>query len=77
LVEIRRNLDDRIAEAKRNRWIGEVEGLKVSLAAADERLAQLAGLAARAVAGQATPGSSNFAGRTAITPSTSPKGAFS
>jgi len=73
LVEIRHNLDDRIAEAKRNRWLGEVEGLKVSLAAADERLAQLAGLAARRADSQCGPGSSNLAGRTITMPSTSPK----
>ncbi|WP_328749109.1 site-specific integrase [Streptomyces sp. NBC_00285] len=41
LVEIRDNLDDRIAEAKREGWLGEVEGLSVSLDAAEEKLAQL------------------------------------
>lgn len=47
LVDIRRNLGERIAEAQRNGWLGEVEGLKVSMAAADTKLAQLDGLAAR------------------------------
>ena len=47
LVDIRRNLGERIAEAQRNGWRGEVEGLKVSMAAADTKLAQLDGLAAR------------------------------
>ena len=35
------NLRDRIAEAEREGWLGEVNGLKVSLAAADQKLAQL------------------------------------
>ncbi|WP_328335791.1 site-specific integrase [Streptomyces sp. NBC_00455] len=41
LIEIRDNLSDRIAEAEREGWRGEVEGLKVSLAAAEEKIAQL------------------------------------
>jgi integrase len=41
LEEIRANLHDRIAEAEREGWIGEVEGLKVSLAGADDKLAQI------------------------------------
>ena len=77
LVEIRRNLDDRITEAQRNRWLGEVEGLKVSLAAADAKLAQVAGLAARRAAGQGRPGLSDFAGRTVTMPTTSPTEASS
>jgi hypothetical protein len=31
LEEIRANLHDRIAEAERESWLGEIEGLKVSL----------------------------------------------
>lgn len=78
LVEIRRNLGDRIAEAQRNRWLGEVEGLKVSLAAADSKLAQLAGLAARRTgAEQGGQTLSDFAGRTVTIPSISPKEASS
>jgi integrase len=50
LVEIRGNLTDRIAEAQREGWLGEAEGLKVSLAAADAKLAQMDGLAARRTA---------------------------
>jgi hypothetical protein len=38
LQEIRRNLHDRIAEAEREGWLGEVEGLKVSLAGTDDKL---------------------------------------
>jgi hypothetical protein len=38
---IRDNLTDRIAEAEREGRLGEVEGLRVSLAAAEDKLAQL------------------------------------
>ncbi|WP_405814259.1 hypothetical protein OG241_06680 [Streptomyces sp. NBC_01390] len=41
LVEIRDNLHARIAEAEREGWLGEVEGLQVSLAGARDKLAQL------------------------------------
>jgi integrase len=41
LVEIIRNLADRIAEAKRNGWLGEVQGLQVSLAEAEKKLVSL------------------------------------
>src|SRR5262245_27945819 len=41
LVEIRDNLSARIAEAEREGWLGEVEGLQVSLAGAQDKLAQL------------------------------------
>jgi integrase len=41
LVEIRDNLVARIAEAEREGWLGEVEGLQVSLAAAGDKLVQL------------------------------------
>lgn len=47
LLEIRDNLTDRINEARQQRWLGEVEGLKVNLTAANIKLAQLDGLAAR------------------------------
>jgi hypothetical protein len=40
LEDIRDNLLDRIAEAEREDWAGEAEGLKVSLAAANNKLAQ-------------------------------------
>jgi hypothetical protein len=46
LVEIRDNLTGRIAEAEREGWLGEIDGLTVSLGAAEERLAQLDQLAA-------------------------------
>jgi hypothetical protein len=41
IVQIRDNLLDRIAEAEREGWRGEVEGLKVSLAGAEQKLAQV------------------------------------
>ncbi|MET7976400.1 site-specific integrase [Streptomyces mirabilis] len=41
LVEIRDNLVARIAEAEREGWLGEVEGLSVSVAAAEEKIARL------------------------------------
>jgi hypothetical protein len=41
IAEIRDNLIARIDEAAREGWLGEVEGLKVSLAAADDKLGQI------------------------------------
>ncbi|MBC9730308.1 hypothetical protein [Streptomyces sp. TRM68367] len=38
---LRDNLADRIAEAGREGWLGEIEGLKVSLAAAKDKLTQM------------------------------------
>lgn len=41
LAEIIRNLTERISEARANGWLGEVQGLQVSLAKAKEKLASL------------------------------------
>ena len=41
LAEIRDNLIARIAEAEREGWLGEVEGLQISLAGAEDKLAQI------------------------------------
>jgi hypothetical protein len=41
IAEIRDNLLARIAEAEHEGWLGEVEGLKVSLAGAEDKLAQI------------------------------------
>jgi len=41
IAEIRGNLLDRIAEAEREGWPGEIEGLKISLAGAEDKLAQI------------------------------------
>jgi integrase len=41
LIEIIRNLGDRITEARMNGWLGEVQGLEYSLAKGKEKLASL------------------------------------
>jgi integrase len=41
LVDIRDNLQARIAEAEREAWLGEIEGLQVSLAGAQSKLDQI------------------------------------
>jgi site-specific recombinase XerD len=47
LVQIRDNLLARIAEAETHHWLGEAEGLKVSLAGANAKLAQMDQITAR------------------------------
>lgn len=41
LRDIITNLNDRIAEAEHNHWLGEVEGLKISLAGAESKLTEI------------------------------------
>jgi len=41
LAEIRDNLIARIAEAEREGWLGEAEGLQITLAGADDKLVQI------------------------------------
>jgi hypothetical protein len=41
LEEIRDNLRDRITEARREGWIGELEGLQISLTGAEDKLSQI------------------------------------
>ena len=41
LIEIIRNLGDRITEARMNNWIGEVQGLEASLMKAKEKLVSI------------------------------------
>lgn len=41
LIEIRDNLTARITEAEHEGWLGEIDGLQVSLAGAEQKLAQL------------------------------------
>ena len=74
LREIHDNLTDRINEAQQQRWLGEVEGLKVNLAAVNAKLAQLDGLAARhATAVQlGMPSFAEASGRTVTAPTTLP-----
>jgi hypothetical protein len=47
LAQIRDNLIARIAEAESHRWLGEAEGLKVSLAGARDKLLQMDQISAR------------------------------
>jgi hypothetical protein len=70
LEEIRANLHDRIAEAEREGWLGETEGLKVSLAATEDKLAQIdAAQQRKADAVQlGIPAFPNIAGRSVTTP---------
>jgi len=41
LIEIRDNLNARISEAEREGWLGEIEGLRVSLAGATDKIHQI------------------------------------
>jgi hypothetical protein len=68
LVGIRDNLIARIDEAQRQGWLGEADGLTVSLAAATHKLAQLDDLAARRTTIHlGMPGFPEVAGRTVTT----------
>ena len=69
LEEIRGNLHARIAEAEREGWLGEAEGLKVSLAGTDDKLAQIDATLRRpaTVVQLGMPAFSSIAGRT-VTP---------
>jgi hypothetical protein len=70
IAEIRGNLTGRIAEAEREGWHGEVEGLKVSLAGADAKLAQLDQMARRAATTfLGMPAFADIAGRTQLSSS--------
>ena len=71
LVEIRDNLITRIAEAESHRWLGEAEGLKVSLAGARAKLAQIDQITRRNLATQlGIPTFTDAAGRTSTIPPT-------
>ena len=64
------NLQARIDEAHREGWLGEAEGLKVSLAAAQQKLAHLDDLARRrSTIHLGMPGFPDIASRTVTTPS--------
>jgi hypothetical protein len=41
IAEIRNNLTARISEAEREGWPGEIEGLKISLTGANDKLAHI------------------------------------
>jgi integrase len=70
LAQICSNLADRIAEAESARWLGEAEGLKVSLAGASSKLAQMDQITARrsATVNLGMPDFTDAAGRTVTTP---------
>ena len=69
LAGLRDNLLARIDEAHHEGWLGEAEGLKVSLAAAQHKLAQLDDLATRrATIHLGMPRFTDIAGRTVTTP---------
>jgi len=70
MVEIRDNLITRIAEAQQQGWLGDVDGLKVSLTAANNKLAQLDMITAHRDAHihLGMPTFPDVAGRTVTTP---------
>ena len=74
LVQIRDNLIARITEAESQRWLGEAEGLKVSLAGADAKLAQMDQITAQRnhSVQLGIPTFTDAAGRTITTPTQQP-----
>lgn len=69
LAQIRDNLIERIAEAESHRWLGEAEGLKVSLAGARAKLAEMDQITERRNTTQlGMPTFTQAAGRTNISP---------
>jgi hypothetical protein len=73
LADIRDNLTARIAEAGREGWLGEAEGLRVSLAAARDKLAQLDERTRRAATvSLGIPAYRDIAARTATVPGNLP-----
>ena len=72
VAETRDNLLARIAEAERHGWLGEVEGLKISLAGAHQKLAQMSQITARrsSVVNLGLPRFADVAGRAVTTPVT-------
>jgi len=72
LVQICDSLTARIAEAEASHWLGEAEGLKVSLAGARHKLAQMDQITARRAAAVSLdiPAFPDAAGRTITTPAT-------
>jgi hypothetical protein len=73
IAEIRDNLEARIAEAESEGWLGEIEGLRVSLAGAEDKLAQLDERARRATTiNLGMPAFSGIADRAAPLPGARP-----
>ncbi|WP_211336502.1 hypothetical protein [Nocardia tenerifensis] len=67
LEEIRVNIEARIIEARREGWLGEVEGLQVSYSGVNDKLAQIDATLQRTTAGTelGIPGFDAIFGRTA------------
>jgi hypothetical protein len=55
IAQIRDNLIARLSEAEHQGWLGEVEGLKISLAGANDKLAQIDRPAAASPSTSASP----------------------
>jgi hypothetical protein len=74
LVQICDSLAARIAEAEASHWLGEAEGLKVSLAGARHKLAQIDQITARhaAAVSLGIPAFPDVAGRSATTSAAPP-----
>jgi hypothetical protein len=72
-VEIRDNLAARIIEAKREGWLGEVEGLQVSLTGAKDKIAQI-DATLRSQTGKVILGIPTFTSLAGRKTSTSPRG---
>jgi hypothetical protein len=73
LPGIRDNLTARITEAEREGWLGEAEGLRVSLAAARDKLIQLDERTRRAnTVSLGIPAFRDIVGRTATLPGERP-----
>ncbi|MGH3710518.1 MAG: hypothetical protein ACRDRU_14620 [Pseudonocardiaceae bacterium] len=74
LVQIRDNLITRITEAESHHWLGEAEGLKVSLAGARTKLTQMDQITARRnhTTQLGIPTFTDTAGRTSTNPPSHP-----
>jgi len=68
LADIRDNLIARIAEAEREGWLGEVEGLQITLAGAEDKLTQVDRRRPGTSTDLGIPGFSQIAGRAVTTP---------
>ncbi|MEU5385260.1 hypothetical protein [Kitasatospora cineracea] len=63
MIEIRDNLIDRIAEAQKEGWLGEIEDLEISLSGAEEKIFQLDEMLKPSAANLGMPTFNQIAGR--------------
>jgi integrase len=63
LVEVRDNLRARIEEAQMEGWLGEIEGLRISLTGAEDKLASIRQMASRGSVNLGLPTYTDAAGR--------------